>query len=222
MSVHGSAGSSDDEIEQLDSDVDLVTNSDPETKMFLAKLADLTRDVEDLEAEFMTPVKHTLMIDEEEEEEEEEEDRRNGRPDGNQLDECNDPRQLLEQIDGFTTGNSLDLFDIDIIRPPMSPIGNPAIFGDQKDYVFRELEESDSKLDLPIVYEAVDPINSVTCLFDIPDPPSAHEPSFSESQFRVNEELNELDLGFDPETADVLALDEDVFELDLFLGRIKC
>jgi hypothetical protein len=214
------------EFDYAETDVDLITPHDLETRMFLAKLHDLSRDVEELESIYVeTPITplHGVKSDAIEEEEEEEKEF-SDIADAilERIDNDHDTEALLHRIDGLSTEESIVIFDDDFVFHKMSPKTDPGAFGDQTEYIYRDVRGSPATGDPHEVFHRFDPMNSIEIVLDPrPDPPPSGV-HFSESQFRLKEPL--LDPGpppFDPEIKGLLGFDARVetIELGLFLRR---
>jgi hypothetical protein len=203
-------------------EVELVVAPDLDTQMFLAKMADPSRDVQDLEAEFAPPAPPPPLVlaarvaGEEEEEEEEEANESPCERILRDLETDPDTAELTRHIDKLLLSESSTMFDADLIERPHSRVGDESLFEDEADYILARMSNR-HRLEPPEVYAYADPIEFHEWLFDIFD--SFYEDdSVTESQFRLDRAVLEAEDPVCPTILNLLGHDCDALELATFLG----
>jgi hypothetical protein len=208
-------------VEPGSPDVELIGAPDMDTQMFLAKLADPSRDVQDLEAEFAPPAPPPppappARVAEEEEEGEE----ANESPCERilrSLDSDPDTVELIRHIDELLLSEASALFDPDLIERPHARVGDESLFEDQTDYLLTRASNR-GRLELPAVYAAADPIEFHEWLFDISD--SFYEDDcVTEAQLRLGRAALNAEDPVCPAILNLLGHDCDSVELATFLGE---
>jgi hypothetical protein len=193
----------------LNERLELQVDSDPDTRLLLAKLANREPEAD---AGRPRPEPHPVIEEEEEEEEHEQQARETG---------SDDVAELLARVDELGVSDAFSHLDDSIIRIPRAKPGDGAAFREQDRYAFREDYgvERDS-LALPVVFRDADPIRCHGYLFDGTETTGDDSPEFSQSAFRKEERpLRAID-PVCPTIRDLLGSDIDSIELELFL-RLK-
>lgn len=218
------------EIARFSADLELSTCTDINTKLIMMKLADMSRDIEELENEINVP---QLDPDVEEEEtvsseapveiaievEEEEEDSSDIEAVLSRLENDEDSKILLDKIDKMSIQDTNSVIDEYILED--------GILKDQIEYVFRDLgtNESTELSSLDIMqypFASLDADFCLSCLFsnDRTEGRRIDDKSWCKAQFYAGEDL-EGDM--DEATPEIIALlgnDTEVVEFSSFINYV--